>query len=325
MKKALIVGINGQDGFFLTNFLLKKKYQVCGLAKKKISFNKKVKIFNSRSISLKYIENILVKNKFDEIYYLAAYSNVRGSWNNPYLTFESNYKLFYQILETVRKKKLNVKILNTLSSEIFVDKKNIHQNEKTIKDPRSPYAFFKAQSYELAIFYKKFFNLKIYNAILYNHESYKRPYSYFLQKITYAAACFSKGIYDSKKKDEFGNFLIKNGKVHVGNLRIKRDWGCAEEYVEVMWKILKINPPDDFVVATGISTSIKDVCKIVFGLVKMDWKKYVLVSNKFYRKHDTKYNNADINKIKKKLKWHPKKKINQILEEMLQHNIEKLK
>lgn len=328
MKKALIIGIYGQDGYFLSNLLLSKNYKVFGLVrniKKYNDLSKKIKIFKCGYKSSTAVNFFFKKNKFDEIYNLSAQSYTLKSWNQTIDTFDTNYRYYFYLLEAIKKFNSKAKILQCLSSEMFGNSSKLMQNEKTIHSPRSPYGFFKSQSHQLSIFYRNFSKLFISNAILYNHESYRRNISYVFQKISYAVACLSCGIINSKKKNELGERILKNGKIKLGNLNIKRDWGSAEEYVCAMWLILQQKMPDDYVIGTGISKSLREICNIAFSIKGLDWKKHVISSSKFFRTYDIKKNRANINKIKRKLNWFPKINVKELLLSMINSQIRSLK
>jgi GDPmannose 4,6-dehydratase len=327
MKKALIIGIYGQDGYFLSKFLLSKNYRVFGLVRRikpKQDLSKKIKIFKCHYRNLNLLNSFFKKNKFDEIYNLSAQSYTYKSWNKTIETFDTNYRFFFYLLESVKKFNSKAKILQCLSSEMFGNSNSVYQNEKTPHNPQSPYGLFKSQSYQLSIFYRNFNNLFISNAILFNHESDRRNINYIFQKLSYAVACLSCGIINSKKKNEIGEKIIINGKIKIGDLNIKRDWGSAEEYVTAMWLILKQKKPNDFVVGSGVSKSLKEICNIAFSLKGLNWKKHIISSSGFYRKYEIAKNKADIRKIKK-INWFPKKTVSNILLLMIDRQIKLLK
>lgn len=328
MKKALIIGVYGQDGYFLSKLLLSKNYKVFGLVRKIKKCNdlsKKIKIFNCRYKNPNTVNIFFKKNKFDEIYNLSAQSYTFKSWNWIIDTFDTNYRYYFYLLEAIKKFNSKAKILHCLSSEMFGNSSKLMQNEKTIHSPRSPYGFFKSQSYQLSNFYRNFSKLFISNVILFNHESYRRNINYIFQKLSYAVACLSCGIINSKKKNELGERIVKNGKIKLGNLNIERDWGSAEEYVYAMWLILQQKEPDDYVVGTGISKSLREICDIAFSIKGLDWKKHVISSSKLFRIYDIKKNRANIGKIKKKLGWIPKIKVKDLLSSMINNQIKSLK
>jgi GDPmannose 4,6-dehydratase len=205
MKKVLIIGINGQDGYFLSKFLLKKNYKVFGLTRriKHNSCFKKVKTFTVNYKRFKSVLKFFSKCKFDEIYNLAAQSYVTRSWNKIFYTFDINCKFYFYLLEAIRLSNPKTKILQAVSSEVFGNSsKQKFQNENTPHNPLSPYGLFKSQSFQLSNFYRKSYNMYIANAILFNHESYRKKIDYLFQKLTYAIACLSLNIKNSQKKNE---------------------------------------------------------------------------------------------------------------------------
>jgi GDPmannose 4,6-dehydratase len=326
MKKVLIIGINGQDGYFLSNFLLKKNYKVFGLARvtKHNTYSKKVKIFTINYKSFNSILKFFSKYKFDEIYNLAAQSYVTKSWNQIFYTFDLNYKFYFYLLEAIKLSNPKTKILQAISSEVFGNSsKKKSQNENTPHNPLSPYGLFKSQSFQLSDFYRKFYNMYISNVILFNHESFRRKIDYVFQKLTYAAACLSLNIKSSPKKNELNESILKNSKIKLGNLKIKRDWGSAEDYVEAMWLILQQKRSQNFVVGTGISRSLKEICKICFSIKGLDWRKHVVSNKDLFRKHEIIKNKANITKIKK-IGWCPKTSIRNLLSSMIDANIQQI-
>jgi len=305
-KKALIFGITGQDGTYLANLLLKKKYQVHGVSRgknfvnlDKLNILKSVKIhILKKNNNVKKINRIL-NHTFNEIYFCGGQSNVKESFfKMEYETYESQILPIQTILEFIRKSKKKIKFLYSSSSEIFGYKNKKKLKEEDNKTPLSPYALAKLAGYEIVKSYREMFKLPVFSIILFNHESPLRKNTYVIKKIV-----------SETNKIKLG----KTKKILLGNINIKRDWGWAPEYMEGFYKAMKSSETKDYIIATGKTISLKKVIKIVFKKSKLNWKKHVGYSKKNFRKHDIKENYADISLIKKKLKWSPKYKIYHII------------
>lgn len=329
-KKILITGISGQDGAYLANNLVKNN-QVFGITRNKSNDNlwklldlkilKKIKIFEIDILNSKNLDKFLLKYNFDEVYNLAGYSSVQKSIKEDKLTNYVNIISLFNILNFYRKDK-KIKIFHSLSSEIFGKVSQSPQNEKTVLNPVTPYGFSKKINFLTLKEYRKFYNLKIYSAIFYNHNSKFSSKDFVLNKIANAFKKF--------KKNE--KYILK-----LGNINVKRDWGCAKEYMEGIIKIMASKKPDDYIVATGSLFSIKELIIIASKLtsVKINWKYdkklIALINNsknmriefdeKLLRKNDTgkqyyflKGSNYKINKI---IKWKPKIKADKILKNLI--------
>lgn len=312
IKKALIIGIYGQDGFYLSNLLLKKKnYKVYGVSRiKKIKTraktSKKVKIFtlkkNNDSRKLNKILNI----GFDEIYFAGGQSSVKNSFSlQEYETFESQIFPIQIILEYIRTKNKKTKFLYFCSSEIFGDHKKNKIKESDKKKPLSPYGLAKLASFEIIKSYRKMFNLPVFSVIFFNHESSLRDKAYVIKKVILAVKKIKK----------------KTDKIYLGNINVKRDWGWAPEYMLGCYKIMKNKNVDDYIIATGKTVALKKVIRMIFNLKKLDWNKYVRTNQKNIRIADIKENYADISKIKNELNWHPKVRINEIIKKIYNNKV----
>ncbi len=338
MKKkiALIFGVTGQDGSYLSRFLLKKNYVVHGVKRRSSSLNtdriddiyqepwignKKFilhygDITDSNSVS-KVINEVLP----DEVYNLAAQSHVGVSFMIPEYTSNSTGLGSLRILETIRnlKKKKNIKYYQAGSSELFGSSKQKKKNEKTIFHPRSPYAVAKLYSHWITINYREAYNIFACNGILFNHESPKRGETFVTKKIVRALCRIKKN---------------KQKTLYIGNLNAKRDWGHAEDYVEAMWKMLQKKKPDDYVIATGKQYTVKQFINITAKKlgISLKWEKkgkFYLAKNKknnnIIVKQDRKYFRAaevddllgDSSKARKQLNWRPKRDFNKLIEEMV--------
>jgi len=305
MKKALITGITGQDGSYLAELLLSKGYEVHGIIRRASTFNTEridhifVDFHNPNArIFLHYgdladseqISNIVYNIKPDEIYHLGAQSHVRVSFDIPEYTGNITALGTTRILEAIRRSGLKIKFYQASSSEMFGSAKP-PQNEQTVFHPRSPYAAAKVYSYWIVNNYRDGYNIFACNGILFNHESPRRGETFVTRKITRAIAAIL-----AKKQDY----------LYLGNLEAKRDWGFSPEYVEAMWKILQQDKPDDFVIGTGETHSVKEFVEEAFKYVGLDWQKYVKIDSRYFRPTEVEVLIADATKASKIFDWKPR-------------------
>ncbi|MDD2680340.1 MAG: GDP-mannose 4,6-dehydratase [Candidatus Omnitrophica bacterium] len=302
MKKALITGITGQDGSYLAEFLLSKGYEVHGIIRRASTFNTERinHIYvdpHSRGARLflhygdisdaEQVNNIIFNLKPDEVYHLAAQSHVRLSFDTPEYTGSVTALGVTRILESIRRSGNKVKLYQASSSEMFGAARP-PQNEKTRFEPRSPYGCAKAYSYWMVKNYRDGYNIFASNGILFNHESPRRGETFLTRKVTRAVA----NIIAGRQKN-----------LYLGNLEARRDWGFAPEYIEGMWKILQQGKPDDFVLGTGQSHSVKEFVKAAFSYAGLNRKKYVLIDKKYFRPTEVENLIADTSKAQRELKW----------------------
>jgi len=304
MKTALITGVTGQDGSYLADLLVKKGYRVFGLVRRSSSFNTgridhlikepfeemQFDTIRGDMTDGSSLARILRTIRPDEIYNLAAQSHVRVSFENPEYTLDSIAMGTIRLLEAVRDIGLSPKIYQASSSEMFGSTPP-PQNEKSPFMPRSPYAAAKVCSYQLCLNYREAYNMWIANGILFNHESPRRGETFVTRKITRAVARIKLGI---------------QKKLLLGNLEAKRDWGYAPEYVEAMWRMLQKDAPDDYVIATGESHTVREFLEEAFYYAELDWKEYVEIDARLLRPTEVDYLLGDNSKAKKELKWSPK-------------------
>jgi GDPmannose 4,6-dehydratase len=304
-KKALITGITGQDGSYLAEFLLNKGYEVHGLVRRSSIFNRtridhlyKDPHLPSTRFFLHYgdlsdsgqLTNIVYNIKPDEIYNLGAQSHVRISFDLPEYTGDVTALGVTRLLESVRRSGVKTKFYQASSSEMFGDAP-APQNENTSFCPRSPYAASKVYAYWIVRNYREGYNLYASNGILFNHESPRRGENFVTRKITL-------GIADILAKEK--------NKIYLGNLEAKRDWGYAPEYVEAMWLMLQLDKPDDYVIGTGETHSVKEFLEEAFGYLDLDWHKYIEIDSKYFRPTEVENLRADSSKARKILNWSPK-------------------
>lgn len=324
MKKALITGITGQDGSYLTEFLLSKNYQVHGIIRRSSSFNtgRIDHLFNdenviNKKLFLHYgdlsdsssISRLLEKIVPDEIYNLGAQSHVKVSFDIPEYTSDIDATGTCRILDAIHDTRINTKFYQASSSEMFGKVQAIPQNESTPFYPRSPYACAKLYSHWLTVNFRESYNMFACSGILFNHESPRRGITFVTRKITHTLAEIL-----AKKTD----------KLFLGNLDAKRDWGFAGDYVEAMWLMLQQDKPDDYVIATGETYSVKDFLDEAFGYAGLDWKKYVEISEKYFRPAEVDLLIGDATKAKEKLGWKPKVNFKELVKMMVDADCELL-
>ena len=293
-KKALITGINGQDGSYLAEFLLEKGYEVWGILKRNsVAENqtaripdeifKKLNLTYGDMIDMSSLIAVIQKCMPDEIYNLAAQSHVKVSFDQPIYTAQVTGIGTLNLLEAIRLISPHSKIYQASSSEMFGN--NIdgdgYQRESTPMTPVSPYGCSKVFSYNICRNYRNSYNLKIWNGILFNHESPRRGTNFVTNKVVKAAVKIKLGLQD---------------KLYLGNMGATRDWGHAKDYVEAMWLMLQTDTPDDYVCATGISHSVKELCEYTFNKLGLDYKKHIHLNSKYLRPEELKDLKGDAKK-----------------------------
>jgi len=308
VKKALICGVSGQDGSYLAQLLLQKDYEVYGTSRdaQLSSFTNLLTLGIKDNIALssmvltdfRSVLQTLSKIQPDEIYNLAGQSSVWLSFQQPVETLESIALGTLNLLETVRFLDRPIRIYNASSSECFGDTGDDIANEDTPFRPRSPYAVAKSTAHWEVSNYRDAYGLYACNGILFNHESPMRPVRFVTRKIISTACKIANG---SKEK------------LNLGNLEIKRDWGWAPEYVDVMWRMLQQNNPEDYVIATGETNSLEDFCKTVFNELDLDWSKHVTIDKSLIRPSEIMVNRGCSEKAKKKLGWQAKTKMHNVI------------
>ena len=323
MKKALVTGITGQDGSYLAELLLSKGYEVHGIIRRASTFNTKRidHIFvdphdPQARLFLHYgdlsdseqISNIIYNAKPNEVYHLGAQSHVHVSFDMPEYTGNVTALGTTRILEAIRRSENATKFYQASSSEMFGASKP-PQNENTPFEPRSPYACAKAYAYWMAVNYRHGYNLFISNGILFNHESPRRGETFVSRKISRAVAAIL-----AKKQDC----------LYLGNLEAKRDWGYAPEYVEFMYKMLQNHTPEDFVIGTGDSHSVKEFVKEAFSYVDLDWEKYVKIDPRYFRPTEVEELVADSAKASKVLGWRPEIGFEELVKIMVDADMRKM-
>jgi GDPmannose 4,6-dehydratase len=318
MKHALITGVTGQDGAYLAKFLLDKGYKVYGTYRRLSTPNfwrlQYLGIFEQVELlpvdlldSFSIIESIKIAEPV-EIYNLAAQSFVGASFEQPLASAEITGLGVVKFLEAIRNIAQDVKFYQASTSEMFGDNHFTEQSEDTPFEPSSPYAAAKLYAHSMVKLYRKGYGLFACNGILFNHESPLRGLEFVTRKITNAVAKINLGI---------------ENYIELGNIEAKRDWGFAPEYVEAMWLILQQDSPDDYVVATNETHSIKEFLEATFNVVDLDWRKHVKIDERFMRPLDVGFLKGNSEKSRIKLGWEPKTRFNELVEIMLKSDLER--
>ncbi len=298
-KKALITGISGQDGSYLAELLLSKGYEVHGVCRRTSSpIVERIEHLLDR-IHIHYgdlhdqssLQTLIAEIRPTEVYNLAAQSFVGTSWSQPVLTGEVTGLGVTRLLEAIRLVDTSIRFYQASSSEMFGKVHETPQRETTVLHPRSPYGVAKVYGHYLTINYRESFGMYACSGILFNHESPRRGLEFVTRKITDAAARIKLGI---------------QNELRLGNLDAKRDWGFAGDYVEAMWLMLQQPKPDDFVIATGETHSVREFLDEVFGQLQLDWKEFVEVDSRYFRPAEVDLLLGDASKARKQLGWQPK-------------------
>jgi GDPmannose 4,6-dehydratase len=320
-KKALITGITGQDGSYLADLLLSKGYEVHGLIRRSSTFNTdridhlysdphdpgiKLYLHYGDLSDGGQLSNLVYNIQPDEIYHLGAQSHVRVSFDMPEFTGDVTALGTTRMLEAIRRSGVKARFYQASSSEMFGNALP-PQNEDTPFRPQSPYGTAKVYAYWMVRNYRDGYGLFAVNGILFNHESPRRGETFVTRKITRAAARIKLGL---------------QNKLYLGNLDAKRDWGYAKDYVKAMWLMLQQDEPEDYVIATGKMHSVKEFVAKVFGLLDMDWQKYVSIDSRYFRPSEVDMLCGDVTKASEKLKWQPKVTFDQLVRIMVKADFE---
>ena len=319
-KKALITGITGQDGAYLSKLLLDKGYQVYGLLARRSSPTiwrleylkvlDKVTLLEGDLTDIASISRALLASEPDEVYNLGAQSFVATSWEQPLLTAGATGLGALHILEALRQVRPQARFYQASTSEMFGKIQEPMQSEKTPFYPRSPYGVSKLFAHWMTINYRESFNIFGCSGILFNHESPLRGIEFVTRKVTDAVARIKLGAQD---------------KLALGNIDAKRDWGFSGDYVEAMWLMLQQDAPDDFVVATGRTTTVRDMCRIAFDHVGLDYEKYVVIDPRFYRPAEVEVLLGNPDKAKAKLGWEARTSLEDLMRMMVDADLARVK
>ncbi|HEY9671038.1 MAG TPA: GDP-mannose 4,6-dehydratase [Waterburya sp.] len=316
-KKALITGLTGQDGSYLAELLLAKGYEVFGLVRRSSSSNferishlsNTVQILSGDLLDQCSLMDAIAQSQPDEIYNLASQSYVPTSWTQPALTAEYTALGVSRLLESIRRCKPDAKFYQASSSEVFGQPDESPQTERTAFRPRNPYGVAKAYAHWMTVNYRQQYNLYACCGITYTHESPRRGTEFVFRKITRAVAMIKLGLSDELK---------------LGNLDARRDWCYAQDAVHAMWLMLQQKKPDDYIIASGETHSVRELVKCAFGCVGLDWEDYVSVDPAFYRPDEPVQLAGCIDKIQTQLGWQPQYSFERLVELMVDYDLKEL-
>jgi len=313
-----MTGITGQDGSYLAELLLNKDYEVFGLVRRTSILNferikhiqDRIKLISGDLLDQNSLMNAIKESNPDEIYNLASQSFVPASWKQPVFTGEATALGVARMLEAIRAVDPKIKFYQASSSEMFGKVREVPQTEKTEFYPRSPYGVAKLYGHWITVNYRESYNMFCCSGILFNHESPRRGLEFVTRKVTNAAAKIKLGL---------------ASELRLGNLDAKRDWGFAGDYVKAMWLMLQQDEPEDYVIATGVTHSVKDLVQIAFDYVNLNWEDYVIVDPKFVRPAEVDLLLGDSTKAKDKLGWKPAVDFKSLIKMMVDADLEKVK
>jgi GDPmannose 4,6-dehydratase len=318
MPKALITGITGQDGSYLAEFLLDQGYEVLGMVRRTSTvnfdrirhFQDRVTIVQGDLLDQVSLIHILQEHRPSEVYNLAAQSFVPTSFTQPVLTGEFTALGVTRMLDAIRTVDRNIRFYQASSSEMFGKVHETPQRETTPFHPRSPYGVAKVYGHWITVNYRESYDLFTCSGILFNHESPRRGLEFVTHKVTHMVARIKLGLADE---------------LRLGNLESRRDWGYAPDYVRAMWMMLRQERPDDYVIATGETHSVREFCQEAFGYAGLDWEKYVVVDPKFYRPADVDLLVGDASKAGRVLGWEPSVTFKELVRIMVDADLEQLR
>jgi GDPmannose 4,6-dehydratase len=318
MKTALITGITGQDGSYLAEFLLEKGYQVIGMVRRTSTLNfqrikhiqDQVELAQGDLLDEVSLMSILREHRPGEVYNLAAQSFVQTSWQQPVFTGKVTALGVLRLLDAIRMVDPTIRFYQASSSEMFGKVRQVPQNENTPFYPRSPYGVAKVYGHWITVNYRESYNLFACSGILFNHESPRRGLEFVTRKVTHGAARTKLGLAN---------------KLRLGNLEAQRDWGYAGDYVKAMWTMLQQDEPDDYVVGTGETRSVRELCQVAFSYLGLDWQDHVVQDPRFYRPAEVDLLISDPSKARRVLGWEPKVSFEKLVHMMVDADLAMLK
>ena len=316
-KKALITGITGQDGPYLAQFLLEKGYEVFGMIRRTSTLNfqriediqDRITLVSGDLLDQASMIDIMREHQPDEVYNLAAQSFVPTSWKQPVLTGEFTALGVTRVLEAIRFVDPTIKFYQASSSEVFGKVREVPQNENTPFYPRSPYGVAKVYGHWITVNYRESYDMFAVSGILFNHESPKRGLEFSTRKVTHGVARIKLGLANE---------------LRMGNLESQRDWGFAGDYVEAMWLMMQQEKPDTYVVATGSTHSVRELCDVAFSCVGLDYRDYVVQDQRFMRPAEVDQLVGDASKAKRVLGWEPRVTFEQLIQMMVEADLQLL-
>ena len=317
-KTALITGVTGQDGSYLAEFLLNQGYEVIGMVRRSSTVNfgrieqiqDRITLVHGDLLDQTSLIDIMREHQPDEIYNLAAQSFVPVSWQQPVLTGEFTALGVTRMLEAVRSAVPEARFYQASSSEMFGKVREVPQSERTPFYPRSPYGVAKVYGHWITVNYRESYDLFACSGILFNHESPRRGLEFVTRKVTHGAAQIKLGL---------------ARELHLGNLDARRDWGYAGDYVKAMWLMLQQDRPDDYVVGTGKTHSVRELCQVAFDHLDLDWEQYVVTDPEFYRPAEVDLLVSDPAKARKELGWEPEVSFEELIQRMVDVDLAHLK
>ena len=331
VKRALISGITGQDGFFLTQLLRSKNYEVIGLSQlealpktHKNSIAHSPQYFQVDMTDSTAVSNLIKTTKPDEVYHLASQSSPGASWERPAHTLNVNGLGTLNLLEAVRHFSPQTRVFHASSADMYGKSDTDRQNEKTPFNPLNPYAASKLYAHQMSKIYRESYGLFIANGILFNHESERRPLHFVTQKIAYGAACAALGILNSPDKNERDLPIVSHGKLALGHLGVSRDWGYAPDFVRAMWLMLQQPTPDDFVIGTGELNTLLYLCEQAYHTVGCDFREHIAQDAALKRPTETKALLADATQAKVCLGWTPSVSFDAMIQMMVAAQVKRL-
>lgn len=316
-KRALITGITGQDGSYLAELLLEKGYEVFGLVRRSSTVNferighlqDKIELISGDLLDQKSLVSALQTARPQEVYNLGAQSFVPVSWEQPMLTGEVTGLGVTRLLEAIRTCDETIRFYQASTSELFGKAQETPQNEQTAFYPRSPYGVSKLYAHWITINYRESYGLFASTGILFNHESPRRGREFVTRKITHGVARIKHGL---------------DQELRLGNLDARRDWGHAGDFVRAMWMMLQQDAPDDYVIATGTSRTIREFCEVAFAHAGLDWRQYVVVDERFLRPAEVHTLLGDATKAREKLGWEPEVGFEEMVQQMVDWDLEQV-
>jgi GDPmannose 4,6-dehydratase len=316
-KRALITGITGQDGSYLAELLLTQGYEVLGMVRRTSTINfdrirdfqDDITVVQGDLLDQMSLLDILREYRPVEVYNLAAQSFVPTSWKQPVLTGEFTALGVTRMLDAIRIVDPEIRFYQASSSEMFGKVQEVPQKETTPFYPRSPYGVAKVYGHWITVNYRESYDLFACSGILFNHESPRRGLEFVTHKVTYGAARIKLGLADE---------------LRLGNLEARRDWGYAGDYVKAMWMMLQQDEPDDYVIATGETHSVRELCEVAFGYLDLDWREYVVCDQQFFRPAEVDMLVGDSSKAHTKLGWQPTIRFEELVRLMVDADLEAL-
>lgn len=329
---AVIIGVSSQDGSYLADLLLEKGYDVVGTIRRTTSYSKenlahlygRIKIEAADLADSESLTRVIERYKPDEVYNIAAQSVPADSWSHPIYTGDVTGLGVVRVLEAVRHHAPSAKIYQATSREIFGAVAADSVTEETLIDANNPYGIAKAYAHMMVRCYRESYGMFACGGILFNHESPRRSLHFVTRKISAGVACIKNRV-ESPPVDELGRPLIDQGKLHLGLLDAKRDWGYAQEYVEAMWLMLQRATPKDYIIATNTTHTVRDVCRVAFAQAGLDWEDYVVSDVELQRPTEIKEVRGDASLAKQELGWEPRTSFEDLIRLMVDSDLQRFR